>query len=101
MTYIVRCSQAIFYIQDDLHSYGHVFLLRHCGIGHRSLRMVDDTIVTGSDDWTARVWSVSRGVCDSVLVCHNGPVTSVEYCAADKGIITGTYNHLFTILHYM
>lgn len=63
-------------------------------LGHtkwiRSLRMVGDTIITGSDDWTARVWSVSDGHCDAVLACHAGPITSVEYCASDKGIITGS-----------
>lgn len=51
--------------------------------------MVGDTIVTGSDDWTARLWSVSRGTCDAVLACHAGPILAVEYSALDKGIITG------------
>lgn len=51
--------------------------------------MVEDTLITGSDDWTARVWSVSRGSCDAVLACHAGPVQSVEYSPFDKGIITG------------
>lgn len=55
----------------------------------RSLRKVGDTIVSGSDDWTARLWSVSRGACDAVLYCHKGAVTCVDYCAADHGIITG------------
>ncbi|KAH9556185.1 hypothetical protein CY35_07G012700 [Sphagnum magellanicum] len=55
----------------------------------RSLRMVGDIIVTGSDDWTARVWSASRGSCDAVLASHAGAVTNVEFCAADSGIITG------------
>ncbi|CAM6088951.1 unnamed protein product [Calypogeia fissa] len=58
----------------------------------RSLRKVGDTIVSGSDDWTARVWSVSRGACDAVLYCHKGAVTCVDYCAADHGIITGSYD---------
>ncbi|TQD80839.1 hypothetical protein C1H46_033591 [Malus baccata] len=35
----------------------------HKLVGHnkwiRSIRMVGDTVVTGSDDWTARMWSVS------------------------------------------
>ena len=51
--------------------------------------MVGDTIVTGSDDWTARMWSVSRGTCDAVLACHAGPILCVEYSVLDKGIITG------------
>lgn len=51
--------------------------------------MVGDTIVTGSDDWTARLWSVSRGTCDAVLACHAGPILAVEYSTLDKGIITG------------
>lgn len=51
--------------------------------------MVGDTVITGSDDWTARMWSVSQGTCDAVLACHDGPVLSVEYSASDKGIITG------------
>lgn len=63
-------------------------------VGHtkwiRTLRMVGDTIITGSDDWTARVWSVSDGHCDALLACHAGPITSVEYCASDSGIITGS-----------
>lgn len=55
----------------------------------RSIRMVGDTLITGSDDWTARMWSVSRGTCDAVLACHSGPILSVEYSDSDKGIITG------------
>ncbi|GER51170.1 stomatal cytokinesis-defective 1 [Striga asiatica] len=65
----------------------------HKLLGHskwiRSIRMVGDTVITGSDDWTARMWSVSQGTCDAVLACHDGPVLSVEYSMADKGIITG------------
>ncbi|KAG7599890.1 WD40 repeat [Arabidopsis suecica] len=60
----------------------------------RSIRMVEDTLITGSDDWTARVWSVSRGSCDAVLACHAGPVQSVEYSPFDKGIITGSADGL-------
>ncbi|CAN1255767.1 DENN domain and WD repeat-containing protein SCD1 [Linum perenne] len=60
----------------------------------RSARMVGDTLVTGSDDWTARVWSVSRGTCDAVLACHAGPILCVEYSAADRGIITGSTDGL-------
>lgn len=56
--------------------------------------MVEDTLITGSDDWTARVWSVSRGSCDAVLACHAGPVQSVEYSPFDKGIITGSADGL-------
>ncbi|KAL9170293.1 hypothetical protein ABFS82_04G136000 [Erythranthe guttata] len=70
----------------------------HKLVGHskwiRSVRMVGDTVITGSDDWTARVWSVSQGTCDSVLACHDGPVLSVEYSIADKGIITGSNDGL-------
>lgn len=67
---------------------------RHKLLGHskwiRCLRMAGDTVVTGSDDWTVRVWSLSIGACDSVLTCHSGAITSVEYIAADKGIVTGS-----------
>ncbi|XP_078432059.1 stomatal cytokinesis defective / SCD1 protein (SCD1) isoform X2 [Wolffia australiana] len=56
----------------------------------RSIRVVGDTVLTGSDDWTARVWSLSRGSCDAVLACHAGPVSCVEHSPADKGIITGS-----------
>jgi len=52
--------------------------------------MVGDTLLTGSDDWTARVWSVSRGTCDAVLACHAGPILSVDHSPSDKGIITGS-----------
>lgn len=73
----------------------------HSLIGHsswiRSLRMGDNSIVTGSDDWTARVWSVSNGACEAVLACHSGAVTNVEYCSADKGIITGSADGLVRI----
>lgn len=60
----------------------------------RSLRMVGDTILTGSDDWTARTWSVSRGTCDAVLASHAGPILSVEQSPTDKGIITGSTDGL-------
>uniref|UniRef100_A0A0D9YAT3 UDENN domain-containing protein n=1 Tax=Oryza glumipatula TaxID=40148 RepID=A0A0D9YAT3_9ORYZ len=54
-----------------------------------SMRMTGETIITGSDDWTARVWSLTRGTCDAVLACHAGPILCVEYSPSDKGIITG------------
>ncbi|XP_048228182.1 DENN domain and WD repeat-containing protein SCD1 isoform X2 [Ricinus communis] len=64
----------------------------HKLLGHtkwiRSIRMVGDTLVTGSDDWTARVWSVSRGTCDAVLACHAGAILCVDYSMSDRGIIT-------------
>ncbi|XP_031479261.1 DENN domain and WD repeat-containing protein SCD1 isoform X2 [Nymphaea colorata] len=70
----------------------------HKLVGHtkwiRSLRMVGDTVITGSDDWTARMWSVSRGTCDAVLACHAGPILCVEYTPSDKGIITGSTDGL-------
>ncbi|XP_021736316.1 DENN domain and WD repeat-containing protein SCD1-like [Chenopodium quinoa] len=66
----------------------------HKLLGHtkwiRSIRMVGDTLITGSDDWTARMWSVSRGTCDAVLACHAGPVQCVEYSPLEKGIISGS-----------
>ncbi|KAL5544741.1 hypothetical protein UlMin_008525 [Ulmus minor] len=70
----------------------------HKLLGHtkwiRSIRMVGDTVLTGSDDWTARMWSVSRGTCDAVLACHAGPILCVEYSEPDKGIITGSTDGL-------
>ncbi|GLJ48583.1 hypothetical protein SUGI_1024890 [Cryptomeria japonica] len=73
----------------------------HKLLGHtkwiRSMRMVGDTIITGSDDWTARLWSVSRGTCDAVLACHAGPITCVEYSTFDKGIITGSADGMVRI----
>ncbi|KDP20097.1 hypothetical protein JCGZ_05866 [Jatropha curcas] len=70
----------------------------HKLLGHtkwiRSIRMVGDTLVTGSDDWTARMWSVSRGTCDAVLACHAGPILCVEYSISDRGIITGSTDGL-------
>jgi WD40 repeat protein len=52
--------------------------------------MTGDSIITGSDDWTVREWSSSNGSCGSILTCHAGAITSVEYYASDKGIITGS-----------
>lgn len=66
----------------------------------RSLRMVGDTVITGSDDWTARIWSVSRGTCDAVLACHAGPILCVEYSSLDRGIITGMYLQFFALLSF-
>ncbi|KAH7511527.1 hypothetical protein FEM48_ZijujUnG0005900 [Ziziphus jujuba var. spinosa] len=70
----------------------------HKLLGHtkwiRSIRMVGDTLLTGSDDWTARMWSVSRGTCDAVLACHAGPIMCVEYSPLDNGIITGSTDGL-------
>ena len=70
----------------------------HKLLGHtkwiRSIRMVGDTVITGSDDWTARMWSVSRGTCDAVLACHAGPILCVEYLMSDRGIITGSTDGL-------
>ncbi|XP_065860701.1 DENN domain and WD repeat-containing protein SCD1 [Euphorbia lathyris] len=70
----------------------------HKLLGHtkwiRSIRMVGDSLLTGSDDWTARVWSVSRGTCDAVLACHAGPILCVECSTSDRGIITGSTDGL-------
>lgn len=70
----------------------------HKLLGHskwiRSIRMVGDTVITGSDDWTARMWSISRGTCDAVLACHGGPVLCVEYSKSDRGVITGSSDGL-------
>ncbi|GAY53448.1 hypothetical protein CUMW_149310, partial [Citrus unshiu] len=70
----------------------------HKFLGHtkwiRSIRMDRDTVITGSDDWTARMWSISRGTCDAVLACHAGPVQCVEYSSSDRGIITGSSDGL-------
>ncbi|XP_075503526.1 DENN domain and WD repeat-containing protein SCD1 isoform X1 [Primulina tabacum] len=70
----------------------------HKFLGHskwiRSIRMVGDTVLTGSDDWTARMWSLSQGTCDAVLACHDGPVLCVEYSVSDKGIVTGSNDGL-------
>ncbi|KAK8968559.1 hypothetical protein KSP40_PGU000267 [Platanthera guangdongensis] len=70
-------------------------------LGHtkwiRSITMVGDIILTGSDDWTARLWSVSRGTCDAVLACHSGSILCVEYSPSDKGIITGSADGLVKI----
>lgn len=70
----------------------------HKLVGHskwiRSIRMVGDTVITGSDDWTARMWSISRGTCDAVLACHAGPVLCVEYSKSDRGVITGSSDGL-------
>lgn len=60
----------------------------------RSIRMDGDTLITGSDDWTARMWSISRGTCDAVLACHAGAVQCVEYSTLEKGIITGSTDGL-------
>ncbi|KAG7944548.1 hypothetical protein I3843_15G107500 [Carya illinoinensis] len=70
----------------------------HKLLGHskwiRSIRMVGDTLITGSDDWTARAWSVSRGTCEAVLACHAGPILCVEYSPLDRGIVTGSTDGL-------
>lgn len=55
----------------------------------RLLRMGDNLIVIGSDDWIVCVWFVLNGVCEVVLVCYFGVVINVEYCFVDKGIIIG------------
>ncbi|KAK9714124.1 hypothetical protein RND81_06G073100 [Saponaria officinalis] len=56
----------------------------------RSIKMVGDRIITGSDDWTARIWSISQGSCDAILAHHSGPVLCVENSGPDNGIITGS-----------
>lgn len=110
---IGRCSSAVLCMEYDdatgilaaggRDAIGNVWDIRagrqmHKLLGHtkwiRSIRMVGDTVLTGSDDWTARMWSVSRGTCDAVLACHAGPVQCVEYSATDKGIVTGSTDGL-------
>lgn len=108
-----RCSSAVLCVEYDdstgilasggRDSLAHIWDIRagkqmHKLSGHtswvRSIRMVGDVVITGSDDWTARMWSVSRGTCDAVLACHGGPILSVEYSMYDKGIITGSTDGL-------
>ncbi|KAL8141853.1 hypothetical protein V2J09_014885 [Rumex salicifolius] len=108
-----RCSGAVLCMEHDdtasilaaagRESVAYVWDIRagkqmHKLTGHskwiRSIRLVDDTLITGSDDWTARVWSASRGTCDVVLASHAGPILSVEYSPLDKGIITGSSDGL-------
>ncbi|KAL6881967.1 hypothetical protein ACP4OV_011439 [Aristida adscensionis] len=55
----IRSSKQMFKLQ------GHIKWIR-------SMRMTGETIVIGSDDWTARVWSLNRRTCDVVIACHAG-----------------------------
>nr|XP_027125149.1 DENN domain and WD repeat-containing protein SCD1 [Coffea arabica] len=108
-----RCSSAVLCVEYDdstgilaaggRDSVANIWDIRagrqmHKLLGHtswiRSIRMVGDAVITGSDDWTARMWSVSRGTCDAVLACHGGPILCVEYSISDKGIITGSTDGL-------
>ena len=59
------------------------------GVGNRTVRIVGDAVLTGSDDWTARVWTLNDGECEATIICHAAPVTCVEYVTASRGIITG------------
>ncbi|KAF7036692.1 hypothetical protein CFC21_047263 [Triticum aestivum] len=78
----------------DIRSSKQMFKLQGHTKWIRSMRMTGETIITGSDDWTARVWSLTRGTCDAVLACHAGPILCVEYSPSDKGIITGSSDGL-------
>ncbi|KAM0864365.1 hypothetical protein ACQ4PT_043966 [Festuca glaucescens] len=78
----------------DIRSSKQMFKLQGHTKWIRSMRMTGEMIITGSDDWTARVWSLTRGTCDAVLACHAGPILCVEYSPSDKGIITGSSDGL-------
>ncbi|CAI7756609.1 unnamed protein product [Closterium sp. NIES-53] len=56
----------------------------------RAVRVAGDVVVTGSDDWTARVWTLNDGECEATVACHAGPVTAVDYVTASRGFITGS-----------
>ncbi|KAL6005912.1 Scytalone dehydratase [Asimina triloba] len=84
-----RCSSAVLCMEYD----DSTGILAAAG-RDASIRMVGDTVITGSEDWTARMWSVSRGTCDAILACHAGPILCVEYSVSDKGIITGSADGL-------
>ncbi|KAG0459499.1 hypothetical protein HPP92_022627 [Vanilla planifolia] len=69
----------------------------HRLLGHtkwiRSMRMFGDIILTGSDDWTARLWSASRGhVVDNwVGLCFRSPTKSssdglVKFWENEEGV---------------
>ncbi|GAQ82931.1 Calmodulin-binding protein CRAG [Klebsormidium nitens] len=68
--------------------------LRHRLVGHnnwiRAVRLSNDTLVTGSDDWTACVWGAASGLCGAVLACHSGGVTCVDFSPSGDGILTGS-----------
>ncbi|XP_074278770.1 DENN domain and WD repeat-containing protein SCD1-like isoform X2 [Silene latifolia] len=74
----------------DIRAGRHVHKLQGHTKWIRSIRMDGDRVITGSDDWTARIWSISRGECDAVLAHHAGPVHCVEFSEPDNGIITGS-----------
>ncbi|KAL0917829.1 hypothetical protein M5K25_012924 [Dendrobium thyrsiflorum] len=85
-----RCSSAVLCMEYD----DSTGILAAAGRDCSSIRMAGDIILTGSDDWTARLWSVSRGTCDAVLACHAGSILCVEYSPSDRGIITGSADGL-------
>ena len=58
-----------------------------------SMRVAGDVVLTGSDDWTARLWTLNDGECEATVACHAGPVTAVDYVTACRGFITGRLHH--------
>ncbi|KAH9621135.1 hypothetical protein KSS87_023807 [Heliosperma pusillum] len=74
----------------DIRAGRHVHKLQGHTKWVRSIRMDGDRVITGSDDWTARIWSISRGECDAVLAHHAGPIRCVDFSEPDNGIITGS-----------
>jgi WD40 repeat protein len=48
-------------------------------------------LLSGSDDWTARLWDASSGKCEAVCVGHAGAVTAVQVAHSKEGsrLVTG------------
>jgi len=66
---------------------GHAILTGHtAAINSVAVNSTGKQLLTGSDDGTAKLWSLEDGSCLHTLSGHDGPVTAVEF--ATRGPIT-------------
>ncbi|CAN0507093.1 unnamed protein product, partial [Ectocarpus sp. 8 AP-2014] len=55
------------------------------------------TLVTGSEDTTVRVWSLSEQSCTAVLKAHLSYVTSLAFLPGGTGVISGGRDRVLNV----
>lgn len=74
----------------DVRACREKYTLRGHSAWIRTVRMLGDAVLTGSDDWTARLWTLNDGQCEGVLACHSGPITALDFYSGARSIVTGS-----------
>lgn len=70
---------------------GHLHVVSCCII------LSTDYIVSGSHDWTLRIWNIKTGNCEKILVGHTDIITSCAILSIPSKIVSGSYDRTLKI----